>query len=129
MKKIKYMTLAFVAFLFSATTSAQQAMAVEAQAETYSIKYEWPQKPKVGDHVLKVKVFQEKEMVTDVEVVVSYDMPSMRGHHDTTAKMMQNKKGEFLLPINFAMRGGWEIVLTAEKDGKIVAKEIILLDI
>ncbi|MFV0626238.1 MAG: FixH family protein [Alphaproteobacteria bacterium] len=126
MKKFGYVVLTIAAFLFSAV-SINKAQAEDVK--TYSLKYEWPEKPKVGDHVLKVRVFEDKEMVSDVDVLVSYDMPSMRGHHDTTAKMLKNKKGEFLLPINFAMRGGWEIILTAQKDGKEVAKETILLDI
>ncbi len=129
MKKIRYFALALATLLFSGVISSQVVQAAGEKEESYAIKYTWPEKPKVGDHVLKVEVFQGKEKVSNVDVVVSYDMPSMRGHHDTTAQMKQNKKGDYLLPINFAMRGGWEIVLTAKKADTEVAKEIILLDI
>lgn len=129
MKKIRCFALAVVTLLFSGVVATQVVQADSEKSESYSLKYEWPEKPKVGDHILKVEVFQGKEKVSNVEVVVSYDMPSMRGHHDTTGKMKQNKKGDYLLPINFAMRGDWEIVVSVQKDKTEVAREIFLLEI
>jgi len=96
----------------------------------YVLKYEWPEKPKVGNYTLKVTLADKSGApVEGAEVVASYDMPSMRGAHATTETMKKNAKGDYLLPIHFAMPGDWEIVLSAQKDGVEIAAELILLDI
>jgi hypothetical protein len=104
-----------------------------APAETkgyYVIKYEWPEKPKVGNYTLKINLTDRTgTSVRNAEVKVSCDMPSMRGHHATTKIMKQNVKGDYLLPIHFAMRGKWEIVVSAEQDGNVIAIQTILLNI
>ena len=98
--------------------------------KNYTLKYDWPEKPKVGTYTLKVNITDGSGApARDVEVVVSYDMPSMRGAHATTENMKQNARGDFLLPIRFVMPGDWEIVVSAVKDGVEVAAELILLDI
>lgn len=101
-----------------------------AEVSGYAIRYSWPEQPKVGNYTLKVNVSGKTDAATDgIKVVATYDMPSMRGHHAASEEMKQNAKGDFLLPIHFAMRGDWEIILSAQKDGAEVAREIILLDI
>jgi len=113
------------------TDSPAAADSTEAAIGTdYSIKYEWPEKPKVGSYTLKVNLVDNTDAsVEGAEVKVSYDMPSMRGHHAKTETMKQNAKGDYLLPINFAMPGDWEIIVSAYKDGVEIASETILLDI
>jgi len=94
----------------------------------YRIRYEWPEKPRVGHYTLKVTVSDKAGgQAQDIEVVADYDMPSMRGHHRTEEKMKRNDKGYFLLPIYFAMRGDWEIILSVIKDGAQVAEKKINL--
>jgi nitrogen fixation protein FixH len=111
----------------SGTASDSPAAAV---GNDYTLRYEWPEKPKVGHYTLKVNLTDNAgKPVEGAEVVVSYDMPSMRGHHATTETMKQNDRGDYLLPIHFAMPGDWEIVLSAQKDGVEIAAELILLDI
>jgi len=96
----------------------------------YFLKYEWPEKPKVGSYTLKVNLTDKAgKTVENAEIAVSYDMPSMRGAHATTETMKQNSKGDYLLPIHFVMPGDWEIIISAEKDGVEIAAELILLDI
>jgi len=107
---------------------AARAAAIEASKQ-YVLKYEWPEKPKVGSCTLKVKLLKSGTPVREAEVTVSYDMPSMRGTHMTNENMKQNDKGDFLLPINFAIAGDWEIVVLAYKDGKVIAEKTILVDI
>jgi len=96
----------------------------------YILKYEWPEKPKVGDYTLKVNLADKTgKSVEGAEITASYDMPSMRGAHATTETMKRNARGDYLLPIHFAMRGDWEIVLSAQKDGVEIVAATILLDI
>ena len=96
----------------------------------YILKYDWPEKPRVGTYTLRVNLTdKEGAPVEGAEVVASYDMPSMRGAHDTTETMKQNARGDYLLPILFVMPGDWEIVLSARKDGQEIAALTIQLDI
>ena len=96
----------------------------------YFLKYEWPEKPKVGSYTLKVNLTDKAgKTVENADIAVSYDMPSMRGAHATTEIMKQNSKGDYLLPIHLVMPGDWEIIISAEKDGVEIAVELILLDI
>jgi len=96
----------------------------------YTLKYEWPEKPKVGDYILKVNLVDKTgASVEGADIIASYDMPSMRGAHATTETMKRNARGDYLLPIHFAMRGDWEIVLSARKDGVEIVAATILLDI
>jgi len=109
---------------------SQEGGAASSTGYDYVLKYEWPEKPKVGNYTLKVNLVDRTGApVEDAQVVVSYDMPSMRGAHATTETMKKNAKGDYLLPIHFAMQGDWEIILSAQKDGNEIAAELILLDI
>ena len=117
-----------------AQQSQESEMAIGSQeiaiSSEYVIKYEWPEKPKVGSYTLKINLVDKAgAAVEDAEVVVDYDMPSMRGAHATTEAMKRNAKGDYLLPINFVMPGDWEIVVSAIKDGVEIAAEIISLNI
>lgn len=96
----------------------------------YSIQYEWPVKPRVGHYTLKVTVADKAgDQAQGIEIMAAYDMPSMRGHHRTEEKMKRNDNGYFLLPIYFAMRGDWEIILSVMKDGEKAAEKKINLSI
>jgi hypothetical protein len=77
---------------------------------------------KMGTVIMKVEVFANSgERETSMEVQADSGMPSMRGTHDTGARLFKlSKKGDYLLPIDIVMRGDWEIKLTFSKDGKVV---------
>ena len=109
---------------------SQDGGAASSSGNDYILKYEWPEKPRIGNYTLKVNLVDRTGApVEGVEIMVSYDMPSMRGAHATTETMKKNARGDYLLPIQFVMPGDWEIVLSALIDGDEVAAELILLDI
>jgi hypothetical protein len=86
----------------------------------YSFTYQFPEKPKLGTYILKVNLLKNNEKVKDLTVLVSYSMPSC-GMHRNPGKPVQmqiNKKNDYLAPINFVMRGVWEVVLTFQQNGK-----------
>ena len=96
----------------------------------YILKHEWPEKPKVGSYTLKVNLVDKSgKSVEGVEVAVKHDMPKMRCNSGGSGVMKQNNKGDYLLPINFAMRGDWRIVISARKEGIEIATKTILLNI
>jgi hypothetical protein len=84
-------------------------------SDEYSFKYSFVEKPKIGLSVLKVTAFDKNgKQVDNLDFYASYDMPSMRGHHAFLNQVFQkNKNGYYLLPINFVMRGEWEITIVA----------------
>ncbi|GMO57334.1 MAG: hypothetical protein Ta2D_03090 [Rickettsiales bacterium] len=96
----------------------------------YSFKYEFAAKPQLGTTPLKINVFKDKKKSNDLKVIVSYDMPSMRGHHATPpSSLTANSNNDYLLPVNFVMRGGWEIVIEFSEGDNLLHKETILLNL
>lgn len=89
-------------------------------ADSKYFKYNFDKKPKIGTSILNVSVYDKKNRLSDdFEVYITADMPSMRGAHATgDVKMEANKKGELLAPVNFVMRGVWEITLKFYKEGR-----------
>lgn len=115
----------------AADTSAQKAAPVYNQLPGYGKKawigqdyyftYNFDKKPKMGPAVLKVQMFAKGgKRENGWEIIGKSGMPSMGGAHDAEAAFKQNKKGDYLLPVNFVMPGEWEIKLTFKKGGKIV---------
>ena len=88
----------------------------------YYLIYGFDKKPKLGTVIMKVEIFNgEGKKETSMEVKGDADMPSMRGAHGTGDQPFKlSKKGDYLLPINIVMPGGWEIKVTVAKDGKVI---------
>ena len=99
--------------------------------DDYYFIYTFPEKPKIGTSVLKVSVFNnKKEKVNAFNITAEYDMPSMKGHHASGVQnFMLNKNTDYLLPIHFAMQGGWAIDLTFNISNISVYKGTVLLNI
>lgn len=89
--------------------------------QDYYFTYSFAKKPKMGPAVLKLQMFAKNgKKENGWEIAGKSGMPSMSGAHDAEAAFKQNKKGDYLLPVNFVMPGEWEIKLTFKKDGKIL---------
>jgi hypothetical protein len=74
----------------------------------------------MGPAVLKVQLLaKDGKKAQDWEVIGRTGMPSMSGAHDAEADFQLNKKGDYLLPVNFVMPGEWEVKMTFKRDGKI----------
>ena len=84
--------------------------------------YAFNEKPKMGMIILKVQVFNKKrEKITPFIIKGRSDMPSMRGAHDSGDQDFKfSRRRDYLLPVNIAMPGGWEIRLTLLKGDKPV---------
>jgi hypothetical protein len=91
--------------------------------DTY-FTYSFTSKVKMGANTLKVNVYtKDKKPVTSYQVAVSYDMPSMKGMHaQNNVPMQLNKKGNYLLPLNFVMPGVWQVDLQFMMDNKTKTK-------
>ncbi|MCX5794681.1 MAG: hypothetical protein NTY77_04200 [Elusimicrobia bacterium] len=82
--------------------------------------YRFASRPQMGMVVLKVQVFKaDGSRATDLKVRGRSGMPAMKGAHDTADRPFQlNRKGDYLLPVDIAMPGGWEVVLSFYKNAK-----------
>ncbi|RJR29140.1 MAG: hypothetical protein C4574_03800 [Candidatus Latescibacterota bacterium] len=93
--------------------------------------YKFDKKPKMGTPILIVQVFEKGgARVTDLSITGSYDMPSMRGAHpsgDVPFKL--NKKGDYLLPVNVVMPGGWEVLLVFRKGDETIYRGVFRFDV
>jgi hypothetical protein len=122
MKKVFFLTALVLAFGISANVSAEtvKAGAKTVINDSYSFKAEFPEKPKMGESVLRITLWdKDGKQVTDLQIIGSYDMASMAGQHSMAPKtILTSQKGFYLFPVNFAMRGKWQIDLVFKQAGK-----------
>jgi hypothetical protein len=116
--------------LMSGLTSAEEFMPLSGEGKQiwigkeYYFVYSFNKKPQLGTSILKVELY-DKDGKRDTTLKITGDsgMPSMAGHHDSGDMVLQNnKKGDYLLPVNVVMPGDWEVRLTFLKDDKPVFK-------
>ena len=93
--------------------------------------YGFTKKTKIGANTLKVNIMDKaKKSVNTYQVLVSYDMPSMKGMHAQNDVPMQvNRAGNYLLPLNFVMPGVWQVDLKFMQGKTVVSKGSFLLKI
>jgi len=93
--------------------------------------YEFDKTPKMGPAILKVQLFdKDGKQVSDLEITGRSDMPSMKGAHDSGEVAFKlNKKGDYLLPVNIVMPGGWEVLLTFSRNKVVVFRGRISFDV
>ncbi|MDR2842901.1 MAG: FixH family protein [Spirochaetaceae bacterium] len=115
-----------VAFIFAlgiASNAGAQTVKLEQKTvinDSYSFKAEFSKKPKMGESILKVTLWdKDGKQVTDLELIGSYDMNSMAGQHSMAPKtVLTSKQGYYLFPVNFTMKGKWEITLVFKQADK-----------
>jgi hypothetical protein len=93
--------------------------------------YSFDKKPKLGTVIMKVEIFSKNgKKDTSFEVKGDSGMPSMRGAHESGEQPFKlSNKGDYLLPINIVMPGGWEVRLTLAKDGKVIFRGSYQFDV
>jgi hypothetical protein len=90
--------------------------------DDFYLLYGFDKKPKLGTVIMKVEIFaKDGKKDTSFDVKADAGMPSMKGAHESGDQPFQlSQKGDYLLPINIVMPGGWEIRLTLSKAGKAI---------
>jgi len=93
--------------------------------------YEFPDKPKMGTAILRVRVFdREGNQSTALSVIGRSDMPSMAGGHDSGEQDFRlNKRGDYLLPVNIVMPGEWGVKLTFKRGDSVVLRGAFRFDV
>ncbi len=129
MKKILLiLSAAIFAFMADAQAETLKADTKIAINDDTSFIYNFVERPKVGDVILKIQL--NNHTGDGIKVYTEYDMPSMRGHHASgKVEFKRNRSGDYVLPIHFAMPGDWEIRLYFEQNEKEIYSGVINLDI
>jgi hypothetical protein len=86
----------------------------------YYFVHGFDKRPTLGVIILKIQVFRKDgTQVSFFEITGNSGMPSMRGAHDSGDQpFKQNKRGDYLLPLNVVMPGEWEVSVTVLDDKK-----------
>ncbi|MDD5169410.1 MAG: hypothetical protein PHN75_11375 [Syntrophales bacterium] len=86
--------------------------------------YSFDKKPALGIVTMKVRIYTRKgKKDTSLEVYGDASMPSIRGAYETGDRAFKiTPKGDYLLPVNIAKPGEWEIRLTILKKGKVISQ-------
>ncbi len=99
--------------------------------DRYVLRYEFNEKPKLGMIILKVQVFDKSgAQVAPFAAIGRSDMPSMRGAHDSgDVAFKLNRKNDYLLPVQIAMPGNWEIRIVFKLNDQPVFHGSIRFDV
>jgi hypothetical protein len=102
-----------------------------AISSDYSFVYNFAKKPQLGIVILKVEVAdKDGKKDSSLKITGASGMPSMPGHHDSgEVDFKLNDKGDYLLPVDVVMPGGWEIKLVFSKEDKVLYRGSIKFDI
>lgn len=140
MKLLKWLMTALVALVLAVSLFGQEADDYEllpgpgktcGVGEDYTFKYEFAETPKMGTAILRVELFdKDGAKATDLEILGSSDMPSMRGAHASGEVAFKlNKKGVYLLPVNVVMPGEWEVRLVFRKGEEVLLRTRLLFHV
>jgi len=93
--------------------------------------WEFDKTPKMGTSILIIKLYdKDGKQVSDLAVTGRSDMPAMAGAHDSgDLAFKTNKAGNYLLPVNVVMPGGWEVRLTFTRNGVVIFRGRITFDV
>ncbi len=93
--------------------------------------WEFDKTPKMGTSILIIKLHdKDGKRVADLAVSGRSEMPEMRGAHDSgEVAFKTNKAGDYLLPVNVVMPGGWEVRLTFSRNGVVIFRGRITFDV
>jgi hypothetical protein len=99
--------------------------------DDFHFTYEFTEKPRMGTAILRVRIYdRDGNQSTAFTILSRYDMPSMAGAHDSGEQEFKlNKKGDYLLPVNIAMPGDWEVKLTFKRGDSFVFRGAFRFDV
>ena len=120
---------ALVPFAFSALFAAPASVSKAAQLADLAqpgtnnplpgggwFTWKFDKKPQLGPAIIKVQVFsKDKKKDSSYEITGESGMPAMHEHDSGPVKFQLNKKGDYLLPVDVAMPGDWEVVIRIKR--------------
>jgi hypothetical protein len=93
--------------------------------------WEFDKTPKMGTSIIVIKLYdKDGKRVSDLAITGQSDMPAMRGAHDSgEVAFKTNRAGDYLMPVNVVMPGGWEVRLTFSRNGIVIFRGRIGFDV
>lgn len=92
--------------------------------------WKFDKKPRLGPVIMKVRIYaKDGRQDSSLEVTGEYGMPSMRHHDSGPLKFQKNKKGDYLLPVDIAMSGEWEIAVRIRRGKNQIFRGRTLFDV
>jgi len=95
--------------------------------ENLYFSYTFDKKPAIGMLIVNLKLVDTSvpdssgTKVTGYTVAGISGMPLMRGAHDSPeTEFKQNRKGDYLLPVNVVMAGEWDILVKIKKGNTVI---------
>jgi hypothetical protein len=83
--------------------------------------WRFDKKPQIGPLIVILQAYsKEGKKESPYEITGEYGMPGMRAHDSGPVPFQMNKKGDYLLPIQIAMPGPWEMTLRIKRNGKSI---------
>lgn len=77
--------------------------------------WEFAEKLKLGTVIVKVKAFNaDGSRNLSYSIVGESGMPSMRYHDSGPVDFRQNKRGDYLLPVDVVMPGEWQLTINVK---------------
>jgi len=128
MKNIPIILLAVISLLWSSKVMAKDGVQDLGKPGTKTVinndmtfVYEFNSHPAMGTLILKVKVTdKDGHPVEGLTLIGISDMPEMGDSNSGKVKFVQNKKKDFLLPINVTMPGKWLVTVIIKKQKKVL---------
>ena len=135
--KIKYFTALFsVMFLLAFTViGAQDRVLIKPGTKNWLdtnmyFTCDFVKKPVLGVSVLRLQVFDKTgSRNNDFKITALSGMPGMRMHDTEETNIKQNKKGDYLYPIDVVMPGNWEIKINVYKKQANVFPGVIKFEV
>jgi hypothetical protein len=92
----------------------------------WTLTYGFNAHPALGMLILKVRVTdKDGNPVEGITLTGVSDMPEMGDSNSGKVKFQQNKKKDFLLPVNVTMPGKWQVAVTVGKGRKRLFNGVI----
>jgi hypothetical protein len=127
----------FLALLFiSITGYSAQERGVIKQGDKYWIGYgtyftcSFVKKPVLGISILRVQIFDKNgNRNNDYNITGMSGMPAMHAHDYPETEFKQNKKYDYIFPVNIVMPGEWEVKIKITKKQIYVFRGIIKFEV
>jgi hypothetical protein len=87
----------------------------------WTLTYSFNTNPAMGNLIVKVKILdKDGNPVDGLTVIGISDMAEMHDSNSGKVEFVQNKKKDFLLPINVSMPGAWNVMILVKKQKKVL---------
>ncbi|UTW61187.1 FixH family protein [bacterium SCSIO 12741] len=113
----------------SASNRLVQSFVAADDSSRIFVSYVLPSAPMVGVNDMEVtahyrKNMMEHEALTDLEIEITPDMPSMGHGSPNNVHPTHTSQGHYVGKVNYTMTGLWRITLVVKRNGQVIGENI-----